>query len=96
MRKRGRRAARAGDIWQSTALGPVEWAERLGFLRAQPGGERVGAGARVNLGAGLEENLKLLCDWREAGAGHLALYLGQPEGYADRMRALMEGWQALG
>jgi probable F420-dependent oxidoreductase len=78
-----RRAARLGDIWQSTAIGVDEFAARAEKLRGMAGDRQLEMGARTALQGTPDEQLAEIDRWREAGAQHLLLNLGTPE----RMRA---------
>lgn len=74
-----RRAARLGDVWQSTAIGVDEFAIRAEKLRAMAGDREVEMGARTLLQGTPDEQLAEIGRWREAGAQHLLLNLGTPE-----------------
>jgi probable F420-dependent oxidoreductase len=78
-----RRAARLGDIWQSTAIGVDEFAIRVEKLRSIAGDRHIEMGARTTLEGSPDEQLAEIGRWREAGAQHLLLNLGT----AERMRA---------
>jgi probable F420-dependent oxidoreductase len=78
-----RRAARLGDIWQSTAIGVDDFAVRAERLQAMAGDRQLEMGARTALQGSPDEQLAEIDRWRAAGAQHLLLSLGTPE----RMRA---------
>jgi probable F420-dependent oxidoreductase len=84
-----RRAARAGDIWQSTALGPDHFHERAAYLRGELAktGREVSIGARTALQGDASQQLEQLRAWREAGAQHLLLSFGaNPARFLERLR----------
>ena len=81
-----RRAARAGDVWESTALDVDAWTERSGVLRGLLGERPVELGARIGLpddpGAMVEE----LERWKAAGAEHVMVSFGFAEGFLEKLR----------
>ncbi|MEX2983596.1 TIGR03619 family F420-dependent LLM class oxidoreductase [Streptomyces sp. C36] len=91
-----RRAARAGDIWQSVHISSREFAERRARLR-ELGGGHVSAGGReswTDESVPVAEVVRLVRAWEAAGAEHLALFFGPVAGFSRRMRALAQGLTA--
>lgn len=70
-----RRAARHADIWQSFAVGPAEFAERVAYLRQHTDRPLV-VGARTSYGDSLEEFVTRARAYATAGADHLAVWFG--------------------
>ena len=84
-----RRAARLGDAWQSTAIGPDGFRERAQRLRADLDGRTLELGARITLKGGIDEMRDQLRAWDGAGADHLLLsFAADPAEFVDRMRQL--------
>ncbi|MDA0566820.1 TIGR03619 family F420-dependent LLM class oxidoreductase [Streptomonospora sp. S1-112] len=84
------RAARHADIWQAV---PGITAERFGALAAQVrkrAGRPIETGARISLPAGRAsaEAAEEAAALGAAGAAHVSVWFGSPDGYADRMEAL--------
>lgn len=82
-----RRAARFGDMWQGTALTPEKFSELLPRLRAEPGGDRLDAGARALVEGSPDEMRAVVDTWRAMGADHLLLTFGRdPDGAPDLLK----------
>jgi probable F420-dependent oxidoreductase len=82
-----KRAARRGDVWQSTSLGPDDFKARAASVREQAGKRRVEVGARTILTGKSEEDLKRVRAYRDAGAEHVCAYFGKrPEDFVPGMR----------
>ncbi|MFJ5266006.1 TIGR03619 family F420-dependent LLM class oxidoreductase [Streptomyces sp. NPDC088387] len=93
-----RRAARYADIWQGVGLDPPTFTERLTHLRAHTDdprteGRTVSPGTRIDWhgpDATLDEAVRTAEAFRTAGAEHLAMHFGTPDGYARRMAAFAQ------
>ena len=81
-----KRAARAGDIWESTGLDVDAWTERAGVLRGLVGDRQVELGARIGLPADPGEMVAALERWEAAGAEHVMIGFGFTEGYLEKLR----------
>ncbi len=81
-----RRAARAADVWESTALDVDAWTERVEALRPQLGDRQVEVGARIGLPEDPGEMLSDLQRWQTAGAEHVMVSFGFTEGFSDKLR----------
>ncbi|MEU9322453.1 TIGR03619 family F420-dependent LLM class oxidoreductase [Streptomyces canus] len=85
-----RRAARCADVWQGVGLDPKAFGERLAYLRAHVGDRTVSPGTRLDWSAPNrtpDEAARIAEAFRGAGAEHLAVHFGAPDGYAHRMAA---------
>jgi probable F420-dependent oxidoreductase len=82
------RAARLGDIWQSTALGPAEFKQRADWIRAHAGERRVEVGARTILVGDPDTVLATVKEFEAAGAEHVCAYFGKtPSEFVPTMRS---------
>ncbi|MBV2364004.1 TIGR03619 family F420-dependent LLM class oxidoreductase [Streptomonospora nanhaiensis] len=87
-----RRAARHSDVWQAV---PGITAERFGALaaalRERAAGRPIETGARLSLPAGRDprDAAEEIAALGAAGADHVSVWFGSPDGYADRMAALV-------
>jgi probable F420-dependent oxidoreductase len=82
------RAARYGDIWQSTGLAPDEFRPRAEWIRAHAGSRRVEVGARTTLAGDPDAVLARLKEFEAAGADHVCAYFGKvPSEFVATMRA---------
>jgi probable F420-dependent oxidoreductase len=81
-----RRAARAADIWESTALDVDAWTERVEVLRGLVGDRQLEMGARIGLPDDPGEAFSELERWQAAGAEHVMLGFGFTEGYLEKLR----------
>ncbi|MBE4741950.1 MULTISPECIES: TIGR03619 family F420-dependent LLM class oxidoreductase [Streptomyces] len=89
-----RRAARYADVWQGVGLDPTAFGERLAFLRTRTDGRTVSPGTRMDWHgpdrtAG--EAARTAVAFQAAGAEHLAVHFGPPDGYERRMAAFARG-----
>ncbi|WP_406215774.1 TIGR03619 family F420-dependent LLM class oxidoreductase [Streptomyces canus] len=85
-----RRAARCADVWQGVGLDPKAFGERLAYLRAHTCDRTVSPGTRLDWSAPNRtpgEAARIAEAFRSAGAEHLAVHFGAPDGYAHRMAA---------
>lgn len=85
-----RRAAAYADVWQGLGLAPAAFGERVARLRDLAGDRTVSPGTRIEWQgpdhtAG--EAARSAEAFRAAGAEHLAVHFGDPDGYARRMAA---------
>jgi hypothetical protein len=91
-----RRAARWADVWQSPAMAPEGFAERVARLRASTQ-RRIQVGARTAW-ADPHKRVADLVDeapaWPAAGAEHLAVWFGAIDEFQWRMRALAAAMRA--
>jgi probable F420-dependent oxidoreductase len=81
-----RRAARAADVWESTALDVDGWSERVEVLRPLVGARQVEVGARIGLPEDTGEAFAELERWQAAGAEHVMISLGFSDGFLERLR----------
>jgi probable F420-dependent oxidoreductase len=82
-----RRAATAGDLWQSNpVIGPGEYPALLRTLRAIAPGRLVQPGARVNIGPGATDAAAMLRAYAQAGAEHLLLEFFPFDDFGARLR----------
>lgn len=83
-----RRAARYGDVWQSTGLTPEQFKPLAQRVRSYAGGRRVEVGARTTLAGHPGEVLATVKAFEAAGAEHVCGYFGaRPEDFVAGMRA---------
>jgi probable F420-dependent oxidoreductase len=90
-----RRAARYADGWQAVGLDPEAFGAAARDLRARAG-RPVEAGARTEAATldGVPAAAERVRAFAAAGADHVAVWFGAPEGYADRMAALARALDA--
>lgn len=81
-----RRAARAADVWESTALDVDAWTERVEVLRGLVGDRQVEVGARIGLPDDPAEMFGELERWMAAGAEHVMVSFGFTEGFLEKLR----------
>jgi probable F420-dependent oxidoreductase len=81
------RAARYGDVWQSTGLAPEQFRTRAEWIRIHAGNRRVEVGARTTLVGEPDRVLVKVREFEAAGAEHLCATFGRaPEEYVGTMR----------
>ncbi|MFH8366133.1 TIGR03619 family F420-dependent LLM class oxidoreductase [Streptomyces sp. NPDC018031] len=85
-----RRAAQLGDWWQGVALSPESFTEHRDRLRALTD-RPVAAGTRIQWGDDrpATEVAEEIAAFAAAGADHLAVWCGEVDGFAERMRQLV-------
>jgi probable F420-dependent oxidoreductase len=81
-----RRAGRVADIWQTTTLGPDVFPEAVAKLRATPRGNQIEVGSVLAFNAGVDAAQAAVNTWEAAGAQHLSVNFGPPDGRLERMR----------
>ena len=82
------RAARYGDVWQSTGISPAEFKTRVEWIRAHAGSRQVEVGARTTLVGDPETVRAKIREFEEAGADHLCAYFGKtPSEFVGTMRS---------
>jgi probable F420-dependent oxidoreductase len=82
-----RRAATAGDLWESNpVIGPDDYPALLRRLRAIVPGRRVQPGARVNIAPGATDVADQVMAYAKAGAEHLLLEFFPFDDFAARLR----------
>lgn len=82
------RAARYGDVWQSTGLSPEEFRPRAEWIRAHANSRRVEVGARTTLAGDPAGVLAKVKAFEAAGADHVCAYFGKtPSDFVGTMRA---------
>lgn len=81
-----RRVARHAAIWQTTSAPPDLFPSLVAKIRAEPGGERVEVGAVYAFKDSIEDAQAAVREWAAAGAQHLSINFGPPDGRIDRMR----------
>jgi probable F420-dependent oxidoreductase len=81
-----RRVARHAAMWQTTSAAPDVFPLLVEKIRRQPGGERVEVGAVYPFKGSLDEARAAVREWEAAGAQHLSINFGPPDGRVERMR----------
>jgi probable F420-dependent oxidoreductase len=81
-----RRAGRQADIWQTTTLAPETFPSAVAKIRAEPNGERVEVGSVYAFDQGVATARQVVQAWEHAGAQHLSINFGPPDGRRERMR----------
>jgi probable F420-dependent oxidoreductase len=80
-----RRIARHAAIWQTTTVGFDEFPSFVAKIRAEPGGERVEVGGVYAMKDSLAQAQTAVSAWEAAGAQHVSINFGPPDGRIDRM-----------
>jgi len=81
------RAARLGDIWQSTGLGPDEFKKRADWVRTHAGHRHVEVGARTTLLGEPDAVRARVKEFESAGAEHVCANFGKtPSEWVANMR----------
>lgn len=81
------RAARLGDIWQSTGLGPDEFKKRADWVRAHAGNRRIEVGARTTLLGDPADLRARVQEFESVGAEHVCANFGKtPTEYVANMQ----------
>jgi probable F420-dependent oxidoreductase len=80
-----KRVARHAAFWQTTSIPREEFPEYAAKIRSEPGGDGVEVGATYAFKS-LEEARSDINAWEAAGAQHLSVNFGPPEGRLERMR----------
>jgi probable F420-dependent oxidoreductase len=81
-----RRVARHAAIWQTTSVGTELFPSLVAKIRAEPSGERVEVGAVYAFKDSVTDAQAAVREWQAAGAQHLSINFGPPDGRIDRMR----------
>jgi probable F420-dependent oxidoreductase len=82
-----KRAARYGDLWQSTGLSPEEFKRRAEWIRAHAENRRVEVGARTTLVGDPATQLARVREFESAGAQHVCGSFGKtPSEFVSSMR----------
>ncbi len=82
------RAARYGDLWQSTGLSAAEFRPRAERIRAHAGSRQVGVGARTTLVGDPGTMQAKVTEFEQAGADHVCAYFGKtPSEFMGAMRS---------
>jgi probable F420-dependent oxidoreductase len=81
-----RRVARHAAIWQTTSSGPDIFPSLVSKIRAEPGGERVEVGAVYAFKDSIDDARGAVREWEAAGAQHLSINFGPPDGRIERMK----------
>jgi len=81
-----RRAGRHASYWQTTTATPEMFPSLVDKIRAEPNGQRVEVGTVCAFTDGLESVTEAVQTWEKAGAQHLSVNFGPPDGRIDRMR----------
>jgi probable F420-dependent oxidoreductase len=82
-----RRAGRHAAIWQTTTAGPDLFPSLVAKIRAEPGGENVEVGSVYAFKDSIADAQATVREWEGAGAQHLSVNFGPPDGRIERMRA---------
>ncbi|WP_279579355.1 TIGR03619 family F420-dependent LLM class oxidoreductase [Fodinicola feengrottensis] len=85
-----RRVARLADSWQGFGIDAPKFAERVAFLKQQTD-RPIAVGTRTAWDTSLDDLISAAVGFAAAGAEHLAIHFGEPEGYVERMSAAMHG-----
>jgi alkanesulfonate monooxygenase SsuD/methylene tetrahydromethanopterin reductase-like flavin-dependent oxidoreductase (luciferase family) len=88
-----KRVARHAAIWQTTSAGPELFPSLVQKIRDEPGGERVEVGSVIGFRESLKEVRGAVREWERAGAQHLSVSFGPPEGRLERMEAFAKEFQ---
>jgi probable F420-dependent oxidoreductase len=80
-----KRVARHAAFWQTTSIPREEFPSYIAKIRNEPRGEQVEVGATYAF-TSLEEARVDIKQWEAAGAQHLSISFGPPEGRLERMR----------
>jgi hypothetical protein len=88
-----RRIARHAAFWQTTTVGPDEFPSFVAKIRAEPGGERVEVGAVYAFKDSIEDAQAAVRNWETAGAQHLSINFGPPEGRGERIQKFARAFQ---
>jgi probable F420-dependent oxidoreductase len=88
-----RRVARHAAFWQTTTVGPDEFPSFVAKIRAEPGGERVEVGAVYAFKDSTEAADAAIRTWEAAGAQHLSINFGPPDGRGERMQKFARAFQ---
>jgi probable F420-dependent oxidoreductase len=81
------RVARHGAMWQTTSVPPAEFPTYVSKIRAHPGGDRVEVGAVLAFSGDLSAARAAVDEWTAAGAQHLSVNFGPPDGRLERMKS---------
>ena len=81
-----KRVARHAAFWQTTSVGPDDFPSYASRIRAEDGGEQVEVGATAAFEGDMDAFRATVSRWEQAGAQHLAVNFGPPDGRVDRMR----------
>jgi probable F420-dependent oxidoreductase len=82
-----KRVARHAAIWQTTSAGPDLFPSLVDKIRAEPGGERVEVGSVYAYKDSIEDARAAVRTWEAAGAQHLSINFGPPDGRLERMKS---------
>jgi probable F420-dependent oxidoreductase len=91
-----RRAAREADFWQTTSTKLEEFPSVVAKIRANPGGERVEVGSVYAFKDSIESARQDVRAWQAAGAQHLSVSFGPPDGRLERMRVFARAFGLQG
>ena len=82
------RAAKLGDVWQSTGTPPERFSPLAERVRSLSGGRRVQVGARTTLEGDPKTVLDRIREFESAGAEHVCAYFGKrPQDFIPAMQA---------
>ncbi|HEY2596485.1 MAG TPA: TIGR03619 family F420-dependent LLM class oxidoreductase [Chloroflexota bacterium] len=87
-----RRAGRLADIWQTTTLTLQTFPEAVAKIRAEPRGQHVEVGTVYAFNAGVAAAQAAVREWEAAGAQHLSINFGPPDGRLQRMREFAQAF----
>jgi probable F420-dependent oxidoreductase len=82
-----KRVARHAAMWQTTSIGPDDFPSYVDRIRREPGGQRVEVGATYAFKDGLDQAHQAVRTWEAAGAQHLSINFGPPDGRVERMQS---------
>jgi probable F420-dependent oxidoreductase len=81
-----KRVARHAAMWQTTSIQADEFPSYVARIRAEQGGEQVEVGGTYAYKDGIEEARSAVRAWEAAGAQHLSINFGPPDGRIERMK----------
>jgi probable F420-dependent oxidoreductase len=81
-----KRVARHAAMWQTTSITAPDFPSYVARIRAEPGGERVEVGATYTFKDSVPDAQAAVREWEAAGAQHLSIHFGPPEGRLERMK----------
>jgi alkanesulfonate monooxygenase SsuD/methylene tetrahydromethanopterin reductase-like flavin-dependent oxidoreductase (luciferase family) len=88
-----KRVARHAAMWQTTTATLDEFPNFVAKIRAEPGGDSVEVGRVIAYTDSPEDMREAVKQWERAGAQHLSINFGPPEGRIERMRRFASEFQ---
>ncbi|GAC1329945.1 MAG: TIGR03619 family F420-dependent LLM class oxidoreductase [Chloroflexota bacterium] len=82
-----KRVGRDADIWQTTTMTPETFPSAVETIRAQPNGARIEVGTVMTFDGDLAAAQHTIEAWEAAGAQHLSVNFGPPDGRVERLKS---------